>query len=45
VQVLLMSDELQLDELLCLQCLLAGYDEVRLTTDTATNLPILWSAT
>ena len=28
-QVLLMSDELQLDELLCLQCLLAGFDEVR----------------
>ena len=24
-----MSDELQLDELLCLQCLLAGFDEVR----------------
>lgn len=23
-----MSDELQLDELLCLQCLLAGYEEV-----------------
>ena len=40
VQVLLMSDELQLDELLCLQCLLAGYDEVRLFSHVASTVPL-----
>ena len=43
-----MSDELKLDELLCLQCLLAGYEEVihlmleRSTLWVARDVLLLW---